>query len=379
MRIDLVFFDVTSGHRSSAFALAKAIGMQHPQARIRVLNFTDILSYQPFLQSLAHFGIDLFNWGVRREQAYFARQQVQIFQLIQAHVPKAMIAQVARFWQEDPPDSVVSVMPICNWLLERALHHVQPHSSYIVVPVDYEEPHRNYWFDRRMDTFYIAPTAILFNQAHQRGIAPQRVLRASGMPIDPHFYQPAPPNHAEALHALGLDPQLPTILVGFGGQGSVLVQRCAEQLDRLGNTINVIFLCGRDDQLRQQIEQRRAPYRMIARGFSPEPPTAYYHLADILVGKPGTMTINEALITRTAFLAIESRSLAVVQRGNEAWLRQSEVGTVIRLPELAEAIERLLNTSTINQQIEAEWHRGVFDIAAMIVEITQQRQIHTDE
>ncbi|GAB4109956.1 MAG: hypothetical protein OHK0050_03160 [Roseiflexaceae bacterium] len=118
---------------------------------------------------------------------------------------------------------------------------------------------------------------------------------------------------------------------------------------------------------------------MIARGFSPEPPTAYYHLADILVGKPGTMTINEALITRTAFLAIESRSLAVVQRGNEAWLRQSGVGAVIRLPELAEAIDRLLNTSTINQQIEAEWHRGVFDIAAMIVEITQQRQTHTDE
>jgi processive 1,2-diacylglycerol beta-glucosyltransferase len=374
MRIDLVFFDVTSGHRSSALALAKAIEMQHPQVRIRVLNFTDILRYQPFLQSLAHAGIDLFNWGVRREQAYFARQQIQLFQLIQANLPASMIEQVAHFWREDPPDGVVSVMPICNWLLERALHHLNPHSAYIVVPVDFEEPHRNYWFDRRMDCFYLAPTTVLFQQAQQRGIAPQRVHAVRGMPIDPLFYQPAPPNRAEALQALGLDPQLPTILVGFGGQGSVLVQRCAEQLDRLGNTINVIFLCGRDAQLRQQIEQRRAPYRMVACGFSPEPPAASYHMADILVGKPGTMTITEALITRTPFLAIESRSLAVVQRGNEAWLRQSGVGEVIRLPDLAAAVERLLRSTTVNQQIEAEWHRGVFDIAAMIVAITQQHE-----
>lgn len=89
----------------------------------------------------------------------------------------------------------------------------------------------------------------------------------------------------------------------------------------------------------------------------------YYHLADVIVGKPGSIAITEALVTRSASLAIKSKSLAVVPRGNEAWLRQSGVGDVIRVPRLAGAVDRILKSKTVNSSLNGNGarcfrHRG---------------------
>ena len=90
-RIDLIYFDVTSGHRSSALALKAALDRQGEPVQVRTVNFTDIVAYQRALYQLARIGIGVFNWGVRHERAYFARQQVGLFQAIQARIPPTMI------------------------------------------------------------------------------------------------------------------------------------------------------------------------------------------------------------------------------------------------------------------------------------------------
>jgi hypothetical protein len=370
-RVDILYFDVTSGHRSAAQAIAKAMATVDGSIEARPLNLTDVLGGQPQLRALAQAGIDIFNWGVRHERAYFASQQVGLFQVVQALIPPALVRQVARFWGDARPDAVVSVLPICNLLLERALHMAHPACPYLVIPVDYEEPQRGYWFDARMDASYINPTSVLSDQAAARGIAPERQIAVRGMPIDPLFYEPPAEGRAEALAGLGLDPAHPTILVGFGGQGSVLVRQCAEQLCALRRPVNVIFLCGRHRALYDDLAARATPYRKLVLGFMPEPPARYYHLADIVVGKPGSMTITEALITRTALLAVESGSLALVQRGNEAWLQRSGVGEVIRVPDLPDAVDRALGSGARRAQIEREWHRGVFDMAEVIARVAR--------
>jgi processive 1,2-diacylglycerol beta-glucosyltransferase len=316
---------------------------------------------------------------VRHERAYFARQQIGLFQFIQANIPAGLIRQVAHFWHDAPPSAVVSVLPICNWLLERALHMACPGCPYLVIPVDYEEPHRSYWFDTRMDASYITPTHVLAGQAAAHGIAPERRIGVAGMPIDPLFYDPPALERAEALPRSGLDPARPTILVGFGGQGSVLVQQCAAQLDALGDAINAIFLCGRHQALYNYLAARPTPYRKLVLGFTPAPPASYYHMADIIVGKPGSMTITEALITRTTLLAIESRALAVVQRGNEAWLRRSGVGEVISIRDLPSAVRRIIGSGAPRAQIDREWHRGVFDMATVITRVAHGGHLHPDD
>ncbi len=198
------------------------------------------------------------------------------------------------------------------------------------------------------------------------------------MPIDPLFYDPPPANKAEALRQLGLNPDFPTVLIGFGGQGSVFVKQCALELFNVQQPINAIFLCGRHKAVYAELNALPTPYPKCVLSFIPKAPAYYYHLADVIVGKPGSMTITEALVTRSAFLAIESKSLAVVQRGNEAWLRQSGVGDVIRVPELAGAVDRILKSKTVNSSLEREWHRAVFDIAAIIANLAAGQGLHAE-
>lgn len=370
-QIDIIYFDVTSGHRSAALALKKAFAGFNPSAQVRVLNLVDVLRHQPVLQMLAHTGVNLFNWGVRADRDFFSRQQIRSFQIIQENVPPFAIRQVAKFWQDTAPDVVVSVLPICNLLLERALHTIHPRCPYVVIPVDYEEALPNYWFDRRMDAQYINPTLRLAEQAAAQGIEPRLHARVKGMPIDPLFYEPPAFERAQELTELGLNPDYPTILVGFGGQGSILVKQCALELLKLKHPFNAIFLCGRHQAIRDELAALPTPYPKLVLGFTPEPPAYYYHLADIMVGKPGSMTITEAIITRTAFLAIESNALSIVQRGNEAWLRQSGVGNVIKLPELAQSIEQILAAGGIHSNFDGEYHRGVFEIAHLLSRVSQ--------
>jgi UDP-N-acetylglucosamine:LPS N-acetylglucosamine transferase len=365
-QIDIVFFDATSGHRTAAYALEKAF-KQAADVRVNVLNLTDILCKQPFLRTLAKSGVDSFNWFVQREQVWFLRQQFSFFQTIQANVPSSMIQQVADFWRDNPPDMVISVLPICNLLLERAFHRVNPIGTYFILPVDFEEGQRNYWFDRRADAHYVNPTQKLVDQAEQIGIPSERNLRVTGMPIDPLFYDITVTDRSKALQELGLHPDNPTVLVSFGGQGSITAKKCAEKLSQVKTPINAIFLCGKHKQLYTELQALATPYRKTVLGYTPEAPAYYYHLADVLIGKPGSMTITEAIVTRTPLLAIKSQSLAPVQRGNEAWLEQSGVGSVITLEMVPEAVESILGSELVNHHIEREWHRGVFETAALLL------------
>src|SRR5690606_24753595 len=105
------------------------------------------------------------------------------------------------------------------------------------------------------------------------------------------------------------DPGRPTGVISFGGQGSVLVERCARALEGVDRPLNVIALCGRDAALRERVAALPTRHRRVVYGFAPEPPVHYHHLADFLVGKPGSMTVTEAVVTETPILAIRARGM----------------------------------------------------------------------
>lgn len=368
-RIDLIFFDATSGHRSAAQAIRGALASTHPEVEARMLNLVELLAGHRVLQGIANAGIDFFNWGMREELSLLPEQQIAFFQAFQRALPDAAAEAVAAFWRAREVDAVVSVIPICNRFLERSLHRAKPGCPYVILPVDMEEGRPRYWFEPDADARWLCPSPRLLSQAAAAGVPEDRLEAISGMPVDPSFYAVPALERAAELSAVGLDPARPTVLVSFGGQGSVFVDACARGLCALGDTINVIFLCGRDAKSRERVSRMETPYRKLALGFSPEAPARWYALADVIVGKPGSMTLTEAIVTRRPLVAVESKTLAVVQRGNEAWIREAGVGEVARLEEVAPAVRRLLDRPEARAAIERHWHRGVFEIADRIVQI----------
>lgn len=375
-RLDLVYFDVTSGHRSAAQAIAESFRRRAPTVDVRLVNLVDILASDRRLQRLAHGGIDLFNWCVRHELPLFQRQQIGFFQVVQRNLPDGAHDTIGAVWRAREPDLVASVIPICNGFLQRALHRARPACPYVVIPVDMTEGKDRYWFDPADDAHYLNPGHALMARALEVGIAPSRATRIAGMPIDPAFYDDLTFDRAEALSAMGLDPRAPTVLVSFGGHGSVQAERCAASLEAIGRPLNVIFLCGRHDAARRRIERRRTSYRKVALGFTPEPPVRAYALSDVVVGKPGSMTLTEAMIMRRPIVAVRANTLAVVQRGNEDWVRASGVGAVVGLPDVGGAVRRLLDRDDVRAAIERHWHRGVDDITDHLLRIGGETAMH---
>ena len=69
-------------------------------------------------------------------------------------------------------------------------------------------------------------------QARELGIRADRILRTSGMILNPKFYEPVVVDRQAERTRLGLQPELPTGLVLFGGQGSTAIVRLAKALKR---------------------------------------------------------------------------------------------------------------------------------------------------
>src|SRR4051812_44359234 len=68
--VDIVYFDAGSGHRSAAYALARALTMTQPQLRIRPINLLDIFAYDHRVHRITNSGINYFNWCLRREMVF---------------------------------------------------------------------------------------------------------------------------------------------------------------------------------------------------------------------------------------------------------------------------------------------------------------------
>jgi processive 1,2-diacylglycerol beta-glucosyltransferase len=363
-RVDIVYFDAGSGHRSAAKALQRGVSELQPGWQVNAVNFVDVVVHNKLLSPVIRKGIDYFNWLMVREKvadfnsivrsSFFWRDRLS--------------AQAMRkFWGESPPDLLVSVTPIYNPVLYKSLRLANPLAVCVTVPVDYYEVLPGYWFTPQTDQQYLIATDRLMEQAREAGIPESSKHHIGGMIIDPDFYERPSARPREEIAELGLDPSLPTGIVSFGGQGHHIAADIAQRLSRPDLGINMIFLCGRNELVFGKINGLKTTYRKLVLGYMAETPIRYLQLADFLIGKPGSMTMTEALVLRKPLIAIKSKSLAPVQKGHEDWIERHGTGIVIKsLDSLTDAIRSVLSSDRYRQNAAREHHRGIFDAADIL-------------
>ena len=129
---------------------------------------------------------------------------------------------------------------------------------------------------------------------------PSTALTLSGIPIDPVFAEPV---DSERLRAeLGLSKDLPTLLVSAGALGVSSAERIVEVLGVLSSPVQVVVICGKNEKLRQTVQQQlhddflenatRLNIRVL--GYTTQMHD-WMKAADLYIGKPGGLTTAEAL------------------------------------------------------------------------------------
>lgn len=372
-KIDIIYFDAGSGHRSAAVGLQSALSNLRENWQIRTVNVVDVFDYHKRFGRIVRAGIDYFNWQLQRDRVFDLKGLINLSLLFHDLLSPRDIEQIARFWSDSPPDAIASVTPMYNPALYRSVRLANPNTVYITIPVDFEQVKPRYWFTPKIQQHYLNGSDRLVVQAKAAGVPDKFNHRISGMIIDPKCYDPTI-NVTQEKEKLGLDPTLPTGLVSFGGQGCVLISDIAKKISQYHLQLNMIFLCGRNSAVFQELSHLNTPYRKVVLGYTQATPIYYLQLADFVIGKPGAMTITESLITGTPLIIIKSRGMRPVQRGNEEWVVEHGVGKICdRLDNLVPAINEVLTSPSFRQNVKKEHHQAIFEAAELICSLVEKQ------
>jgi processive 1,2-diacylglycerol beta-glucosyltransferase len=176
------------------------------------------------------------------------------------------------------------------------------------------------------------------------GISPSRIT-ISGIPIDPAFALPRDKAAVRAKYGLKQDGTV--ILISAGGFGVGKIETLIMPLLRLRHPAQIVAICGRNEELKTQLERQAAALSPQARvGLKVVGYTTAMHeymaAADLVVGKPGGLTTSEAL-ARGLIFVIVSPLPGQEERNSDHLLEQGAAIRCNNLPVLAYKIDRLLD------------------------------------
>ena len=285
---------------------------------------------------------------------------------------RAQVRLLTEFWRRDPPEMVVSLVPNFNRAMWQAIQAVNPAIPYVTVITDFADYPPHFWMEKRQNQFLVCGTERAVAQAKQMGYRDEQIFLTSGMILRPGFYDAPEIDVSSERVRLGLRSDLPTGLVLFGGEGSSAMTQIARALDRSSMPLQLIFICGRNAKLREKLMAMPLRCPRFVEGFTAEIPY-YMGLADFFIGKPGPGSISEALAMKLPVVVVSNAWTLPQERYNAEWVREKQVGVVLRsFGEIERGIAELLEPARFAQFREnaaAVHNRAVFEIPEILEKI----------
>jgi 1,2-diacylglycerol 3-beta-galactosyltransferase len=368
-KLDFIFFDAGGGHRSAATALQQVIARQGRPWEVRMVNLQEQLDALDVFRRLTGIRLqDIYNLLLKKGWTLGSAELLKGLHLVIRLFQPALVRMLRDFWLRSRPDLVVSLVPNFNRALGLSLESALPGTPLVTILTDLADYPPHFWIERQRQ-YLVCGSDRAVQQARGLGHPDRRIFRASGMILNPRFYEPVSVDRSAERRRLGLDPELPTGLVLFGGEGSMVMLEIARRLQSAARPLQLILICGRNEKLAAQLRAMRSRIAMFVEGFTREVPY-YMRLADFFIGKPGPGSISEALAMQLPVI-VECNAWTLPQeRYNTDWVRERQVGLV--LPDfhrIAPAVEQLLEPETyarLRANAAAQNNRAVFEIPDML-------------
>ncbi len=379
--IELIYFDAGGGHRSAATALDVVL-QREGVWKTELTSLQHILDpIDPVRRLTGKRVEDVYNMLLRRGWTRGSEHLLTpLHAAIRRYHPEA-VRLLEEHWRKSRPDFVVSVVPQFNRAISESLHRVNAETPLVTILTDFADFPPHFWIEppqgeAESGQFYICGTSRAAEQAMALGVPQERVLRTSGMIVHPRFYEAAPVDRASERLRLGLNANLPTGLVLFGGHGSTVMREIAERLDESGIEMQLILICGRNRELEDHLRRTHARYPRYVEGFTKEVPY-YMQLADFFIGKPGPGSVSEALLMNLPVIVERNARTMPQERYNVEWVLEKGVGIAVKDfdGEIVGAVTQLLRPGMLEayrQRAAALENRAVFEIPPLLGEIRER-------
>jgi 1,2-diacylglycerol 3-beta-galactosyltransferase len=374
-KIVLVYIDSGGGHRASAEALSQVIREQQRPWEVQMVCIQDLLDSIDFIRKYTGTRFqDVYNIMLRRGWTIGTGQTIPLMHLVIRLFHDTEVETLKPHWARLRPDLVVSLIPHYNRAMREALDHVLPGTPYVTLLTDIADYPPHFWIEL-IDQYVICGSARAAAQAAEVGLPAERILRTSGMILNPRFYEPFSGDRRRERIQLGLDPDRPTGLVMFGGEGASDMVKIARALNTPDSGVQLILLCGRNEIVARELREMERRIPMFVQGFTRDVPL-FMDLADFFVGKPGPGSISEAFARRLPVIVRLNAWTMVHERYNAEWVEECGAGIAVGSfsSEIRSAVAHLLapgNYARFRERAAALDNRAVYEIPDLLAGIME--------
>jgi hypothetical protein len=381
-KIHVVFHDGGGGHRNAAVALQTIVAQQGRPWQMDLVQFQDLTDRLDVLRKLTGIRIQQqYNILLQNGWTLGSKYLLRLLQLTIRIFHRPMVRLLENFWREHPADLLISVIPHFNRQICESWNAVYPGRPFVTLITDLADFPPRFWIEPLKEQYVIAGTERAVEQARAFGYDEAHIFRASGMILQPDFYVEDKADPVALRAEMGLRNDLPTAIVLFGGHGSKVMYDITERLDIAGLPLQLILICGRNQELAAKLrsQQWKMPVNVI--GFTKEV-HKLMRAADFLIGKPGPGSIAEAMVRKLPVL-IECNAWTLPQeRYNAEWVTEKRVGIVLKsFRDVAEGVRQMLDPARLaefRQNVAALENRAIFEIPEMLAKLLEP-QIESSE
>lgn len=364
-RILFLMSDTGGGHRAAAEALREALYLQQGKSAVSVELVDVFRDYSP---PPFKYMPEFYPWWINRSKSswgagYNLSNTKRRARLLSDTVYMTIGKKLRQMFHEHPADVVVSVHSVLTRPSARAMAYLPQRPPFMVVVTDLVSTH-HFWYDKWVERCLV-PTQEAYDRGLSAGLTPDQ-LRITGLPVHPDFVQGLT-SQTEARATLGWNSDCPAILIVGGGEGMGRIYETARAINAQHPDCQLHIIAGRNQQLKQQIENSNWNMPVTAYGFRTDMPV-FLAATDIIITKAGPATITEACIAGVPMILYDA--IPGQETGNVEFVVQNDVGVFAPEPEnVAETLISWLNEGHEGLVKRSERARrlgrpnAVFDIA----------------
>jgi hypothetical protein len=369
-KIHLLFHDAGGGHRNAAVALQTVIAQQKRPWNVELVQFQQLTDKLDVLRKLTGIRIEeQYNSLLRHGWTLGAKLLLRVLQATIWVFHKPLVKLLVDYFQKNPADLLVSVIPHFNREITEAWTKVYPERPFVTIITDFADYPPRFWIEPMKEQHVICGTERAVQQARAMGKDDAHVFATSGMILRPDFYVADNTDQVALRRELGLEPDRLTGMLLFGGFGSGVMYQIAEELEKARLPVQLIVICGRNEKLARKFRARGWNLPLHIVGFTKEI-HRLMRAADFLIGKPGPGSIAEAMVRRLPVI-VECNAWTLPQeRYNTEWVKEKRVGIVLHhFTEIVEGVKQFNESETLQEfrrNVASIENRAVFEIPEIL-------------
>lgn len=299
-RVLILMSDTGGGHRASAEAIKAAFNQAYgDEYQVFVTDLWSEHTPWPFNQLPRSYNF-LVKHGSLWKMTYYGTAPRVVHQSNLAATSAFVAREVAKGLMKYQPDIIISVHPLMQHVPLRVLRAkgLLEKIVFTTVVTDLSTCHPT-WFHKLVTRCY-CPTTEVAKRASKAGLQPSQI-KVYGLPVRPSFVKAVRPKD-ELRRELGMDEDLPAVLLMGGGEGMGPIEATARALGNslydksIGEPIGqILVVCGRNKKLANKLRSIQWQIPVEVKGFVSKMEDCM-GACDCIITKAGPGTIAEAMI-----------------------------------------------------------------------------------